>query len=126
MPKLFAPCLCLLLTMGGLSSGVRAADANLGAPSGPLLQAPESAKMAETIKNSHVGGSIGLYSCSNQKASPETEIIACFFVLTRTNNGQYDYSVEKMTTWTPRRTWFSGPIEAGEEANRGEVLVIRW
>ena len=55
--------------------------------------------MAETIKSSSAGGSIGLYSCSNQKTSPETEIIACFFVLTRTNNGQYDYSVEKMTTW---------------------------
>jgi hypothetical protein len=99
MPKLFSACLCLFLTMVGLSSRARAVDPNPGAPSGQLLQAPESAKMSETM---HEGGaSIGLYNCSNQQESTEKEIIACFFVLTRTDSGQYDYSLERIASWQP-------------------------
>jgi hypothetical protein len=71
-----------------------------GAPSAKLLQAPESAKMAEAI--SYYGSSIGLYSCSNQKESIEKQIISCFFVLTKTDNGERDYSDEEMTKWQPK------------------------
>ena len=56
--------------------------------------------MVETVKG--VGASIGLYSCSNQKDAADKKIIACFFVLTRNDNGQHDYSVEDMTRWRPK------------------------
>jgi hypothetical protein len=100
MPKLFSAFLCLFLTMVGLSSHARAADPSPGAPSGQLLQAPESATMVETVKG--VGASIGIYSCSNQKDAADKKIIACFFVLTRNDNGQHDYSVEDMIHWRPK------------------------
>lgn len=74
-----------------------------GAPSGDLLQSPESAKMAETIDVSAVQGSIGIYSCSNQKESMEKTTIVCFFVLNRTRKGPYDYSIKNMTTWLQPR-----------------------
>lgn len=98
MPKLFSALLGLVLTMAGLLSSARAADPSPAAPSRELLQAPESATIAETIKLS--GESVGIHTCSNQESAEKITIV-CYFVLTRNSNGQYDYSVEKMTNWQP-------------------------
>ncbi len=65
-----------------------------GAPSGKLLLEPGSANMSEAAKLGRE--SIGIYSCSNQKESPEKEVIICFFVLTRTANGDDDYKSDSV------------------------------
>jgi hypothetical protein len=93
--KLLAAFFCLSLAF---SAGVWAA--NKAMPTADLLQTPESATMIETFEVNF--GTIGLYNCGNHKAADDKLLIVCYFVFTRTDNGQRDYDVEELTEWQLR------------------------